>query len=374
MKTPKRNYDTIVIGAGQAGLATGYYLKQRGRSFAILDAHSRTGDSWRKRWDSLNLFTAAKYNDLPGLRFPAPARHYPSKDEMADYLEAYARHFDLPVYQGIQVQGVSREGETYRVEGDGLRLTARHVIVATGAYGQPRLPAWANELSPDIHQLHSSAYHNSQELPPGDVLVVGAGSSGTQIALDLVAERKVWLAGRYTGHIPRFVLGIDVFGLLVRTLFNVDVATRLGRRILHDMKSKGFPVVDIREKEVIQAGVLRTPRVASVEDGKPLLADGRLVEANVVIWATGFRQDFRWIDLPVFDTYGMPQHRRGVVVGEPGLYFVGLPGLYRGKSPLVVGVGDDARYIVSQIATRAADGQTMAERLKLNQTKVPQAQ
>lgn len=358
----RQHFNTIVVGGGQAGLVTGYYLKQQGDDFIILDAGERVGDGWRNRWDSLELFTAAKYNALPGLKFPALDSHYPNKDEMADYLEMYARHFDLPVELGVYVERVYRENKTYIVEGNGQHYTGNNVIIATGAYPKPNIPAFAEKLDPSIQQLHSSEYKNRGQLKHGHVLVVGAASSGTQIALDIVPERRVWLAGRYTGYIPRFFLGIDVFNVLTHTLFNFKVNTWLGQRVKKKMKSKGMPVVDIREKEVIEAGVQRLPRVNDVQDGKPVLDDGRVIDADVVIWATGYCHNYEWIELPIFDKKGMPKHQRGIVESESGFYFVGLPFLWRGKSPLVVGVRDDAKYITDVMVKRSkADHGTVRE-------------
>lgn len=353
MTTQERYYDTIVIGGGQAGLVTGYYLKQKECNFVILEASERIGDCWRKRWDSLELFTAAQYDRLPGLAFPAPDHHYPSKDEMANYLETYAKHFELPVELGIEVEHVRRDGDIYVIQAmDDEELTARNIVIAIGAHPSSYIPQFAQELDSSIQQLHSSNYQNPQQLPDGDVLVVGAGSSGTQIALDIVPYRKVKLAGHYTGFIPRFFLRIDVFGVLIRTVFNFSVDTWLGRKIAQVMTSRGAPVVDIREAKVKQAGVIRVPRVTEAHDGKPVLEDGQILDSDVIIWATGFSHDYRWIELPIFDKHGMPRHYRGVVEDEPGIYFIGLPSMYRGKSPLVCGVSDDAKYIVDKLVAR----------------------
>ncbi|HET6569762.1 MAG TPA: NAD(P)/FAD-dependent oxidoreductase, partial [Rhodothermales bacterium] len=210
--------DTIVIGAGQAGLAAGYYLARRGHDFLILEHNVRLGENWRKRWDSLRLFTPAIYSSLPGMPFPSAPYHLPGKDEVAAYLEAYAARFGLPVRLNTMVNAVRHEGDRFGVYTDGGLLTARNVIVATGAFQTPALPSFAADIDPTITQVHSSGYRNPEQLPPGPVLVVGAGNSGAQIALELAASREVWLAGPDVGHLPRRILGKDLFWWIWRTM------------------------------------------------------------------------------------------------------------------------------------------------------------
>jgi putative flavoprotein involved in K+ transport len=195
-----QSYQTIVIGGGQAGLAAGYFLAQRGNGFAILDEHKRTGEAWRNRWDSLRLFTPSKYNGLPGSPFPKPDFYFPTKDEVADYLEEYAGHLSLPVRHGIKVEALSRSDQGYRLSTSAGSFHARNVIVATGAYQKPYTPAFAGELDPAILQLHSSAYCNPQQVTVQNLLVVGAGNSGVEISLELArAGKRVWLAGSDVG-------------------------------------------------------------------------------------------------------------------------------------------------------------------------------
>ena len=193
---------TVIIGAGQAGLSVGYYLARQGLPFVILEANARVGDTWRQRWDSLRLFTPARFDGLAGMPFPAAGNAFPTKDEMAAYLESYAAHFHLPVRTGLRVQRVSRNGDRYLIEAGPLRLEADHVVVAMATYQQPRVPAFARELSPDIVQLHSSEYRNPGQLRPGAVLIVGAGNSGAEIARELAATHRTWLSGRDVGHVP----------------------------------------------------------------------------------------------------------------------------------------------------------------------------
>ncbi len=356
MKTER--IDTVVIGGGQAGLAAGYYLARQRGDFVILDAYDRTGDSWRKRWDSLRLFTPASFNHLPGMPFPKPTGPFPTKDEMADYLEAYAARFQLPVVLGARVDELARDGDRYRIATGARCLKANHVVVATGAYPTPRVPAFASQLDPAITQIHSVAYRHPGQLRDGTVLVVGAGNSGVEIALDLAPRHNVWLAGRDTGFIPAnfgrlsYEFAVIVFKALMQQL---TVDTPPGRWLVRRAKefTGGHPVVGVTPQDLLQAGVQRVPRVVGVSRGRPVLEDGRVLDVANVIWSTGFVRNYRWIKLPVFDAAGDPIHHRGVVQTEPGLYFVGLPFQSSLLSGLVAGAGADAQYIVKQILLRA---------------------
>ncbi|MGA9532719.1 MAG: NAD(P)/FAD-dependent oxidoreductase [Anaerolineales bacterium] len=350
----KEHFDTVVIGGGQAGLAMGHALRETNRDFVILEAHKRAGDSWRKRWDSLELFTTARDSSLPGLPFPAPSDTLPTKDGMAEYLELYAQKFGLPVQLNTRVKRVYRRGKQYIIETDGRNWTASTVVVATGAFPKQRIPDFAQDLSPAIEQLPSTAYRNRRALDAESVLVVGAGSSGAQIALDLLPRQNVWLAGRYAGYVPSRLFGvIDTFALIRRTAFRIPTRTRVGQKVKEKFLGGGAPIVDIRESDLEQAGIERVPRVQGVRGGMPLLADGRTLDPNAIIWATGYVNDFRWIDLPVFDEDGLPLHNDGAVEGEPGLYFLGLPFMIRGASGLISGVGEDAALLAAQIERRA---------------------
>ncbi|MEJ2597902.1 MAG: NAD(P)/FAD-dependent oxidoreductase [Anaerolineales bacterium] len=344
----KAVYDTIIIGGGQAGLAVGYYLAQQGRDFVILEAHEQIGDSWRRRWDSLKLFTPAKFSSLPGMPFPAEALHYPTKDEMADYLETYARRFNLPVQLGARVERLSREGERFVVASSGQRLTARQVVVATGAYQSPRVPTFAKDLNLAIHQIHTKHYHNPAQLPIGDTLVVGVGNSGGEIAMELAQTRQVWLSGKPTGQLPKpkkFM--INLLWWFLHNATRVD--TRFGRFFKSKMGHKGAPLEGLSEKDFATAGIKRLPKTVGTQDGKPVFEDGSSVDVSSIVWATGFRNDFSWIDLPVFDARGEPVHERGVAVGELELYFTGLHYLYSLSSGLIGGAKRDAGYIAERI-------------------------
>src|SRR5688500_5987926 len=249
-------YTTVVVGAGQAGLAAGYELAARDVDVVIVTSESRVGDNWRRRWDSLRLFTPAQYSGLPGMPFPAPATHLPDKDEVADYLERYAERFDLPVRLDTRVDSLGWEGERYVLRAGGSTIEADNVVVATGPFQRPYIPAVAAKISPSIHQLHSSEYVGPFELPDGPALVVGAGNSGAQIALELARFRKVWLAGRDTGHLPRRLLGRDIFDWIWPLMRRFTIDTRLGRRLRGRM-SGGDALIGIPERTLTTGGVVR---------------------------------------------------------------------------------------------------------------------
>jgi putative flavoprotein involved in K+ transport len=351
---PER-FETVIVGGGQAGLATGYHLARLGRSFVILDEGARVGDPWRGRWDSLRLYTPARYSGLPGWPFPGEPFHYPARDEVADYLEAYAARFELPVRPGIRVDRLSRQGDRFLVAAGYRRFEAANVVVAAGAYHHPRVPGFAAELDPAIRQLHSSAYRRPDQLRDGGVLVVGAGNSGAEIALELSASHPAWLSGRHPGNEParagsRFdrVATPAIWFAFSRVL---SVDNPVGRRLRPKLLTAAAPLARVRRGDLAAAGVERVPRTAGTRDGLPLLEDGRVLEVANVVWCTGFRHDFGWIDLPVFDDDGEPRHDRGVVADQPGLYFVGLFFLSSVTSALVGGVGRDAGHVAAKLAS-----------------------
>jgi len=358
-KAPER-FDVVVIGAGQAGLSVGYYLARRGLRFVILEANQRVGDTWRRRWDSLRLFTPARYDGLVDMPFPAPARTFPTKDAMADYLEAYAKHFALPVRTGVKVDRLSRRGARYLVEVGEHRLEADNVVVAMANYQTGRVPGFAGELDPDIVQIHSSDYRNPAQLKKGGVLIVGAGNSGSEIALEAARAHQTWMSGRDTGHIPFRINGFAGRNFLVHVVLRLvfhrllTVKTPIGRKIRPKIVSQGGPLIRVRPEDLAAAGVERVPKTVGARDGSPILEDGRVLDVANVIWCTGFHPDFSWIDLPIFGARGEPLHERGIATGEPGLSFVGLHFLYAFSSTMIHGVGRDARYVADRIAARAA--------------------
>ncbi|HSJ65224.1 MAG TPA: NAD(P)-binding domain-containing protein [Gemmatimonadaceae bacterium] len=343
-------FETIVIGAGQAGLAVGHHLAAHDLDFVLLTEDARIGDNWRRRWDSLRLFTPARYSALPGMPFPAPATHLPDKDEVAAYLERYAERFDLPIRPGTRVDTLERSGERWVVRANGRVMEATDVVVATGAFQRPRVPPLAARLSSGIHQVHSSAYRNPWSLPDGPVLVVGAGNSGAQIALELARFRKVWLAGRDTGHLPRRMLGRDLFDWIWPLMARITIDSRLGRR-MHERTRRGDALVGIPERTLREAGIRRVGRVDEERGGLPV-ADQTVLEPAAIVWCTGFEPDFGWIGASTGST-GVPDHHRGVATTVPGLHFAGLRFQHTLTSSLIGGVGADAAYIASVIAARA---------------------
>jgi putative flavoprotein involved in K+ transport len=347
--------DTAIIGGGQAGLAMAYYLTRAGIDYLILDSGPGFGASWRQRWDSLRLFTPGKFDALPGIPFPIADFDMPTKDQAAAYLEAYAADLRPPVRFNSQVLSLTSHDGTFSLTTSGNIYAARRVIVATGAYQQPYVPAFAADLSPSTVQLHTSAYKNPGQIPQGDVLVVGAGNSGAEIAVELAqAGRQVWLAGRNVGRIPAdragMLLGGRPFWWLISRLLSVD--TPLGRRLGRVMPYRGTPLIGLKPQAIPQAGVKRVGRVAGVRDGRPALDDGQIHNVSAVVWATGYRPNFSWIKLPIFDAYGFPRHDRGSVPAVPGLYFIGLPFQRSMTSSLLGGVGADARYLGARLGTR----------------------
>lgn len=349
MTSPER-FETVVVGGGQSGLAMGHYLARRGGDFVILDAETRIGDAWRSRWDSLRLFTPAAHSSLPGMPFPAPKNYYPTKDEMADYLEEYAGKFGLPVRLGRRVESVSRRGGGFSLRAGDELYEAENVVVASGPYRRPRAPGFAARLDARLMQIHSSEYRNPGQLPEGDVLVVGAGNSGAEIAVELAASRRVHLSGRDVGSLPAGFLKSRVFWWILDHVLTVD--TRLGKKIAEDDRRRGDPLIRLDARSIASAGIERVPRVEGVMDGKPALGDGRTLEVSGVVWATGFGPDFAWIEPDVFDEDGYPVHRRGMSE-VAGLYFLGLPFLHTPTSAMIRGVGKDARHIAECISPPA---------------------
>ena len=324
----------------------------------ILDANERIGDAWRKRWDSLRVFTPARFNGLPGMPFPGPRHSFPGKDEVAAYLEAYAARFELPIQTATRVDRLSKNGDGFEVAAGDRRWQADNVVVAMATDQVPWIPPFAGELDPDIVQLNSGNYRNPSQLDAGPTLVVGAGNSGAEIALDIAPLHQTWLSGRHPGHIPFRIerrAGRVLVPFVIGFAFHriVTVRTPIGRRIRPKLLSQGKSLIRTKPKDLVAAGVERVPRVAGVQDGFPLLEDGRVLEVSNVMWCTGFRPDFSWIDLDIFGAAEdpiEPVHERGVIASEPGLYFVGLFFLYAGSSELLRGVGRDAEHVVDHLA------------------------
>ena len=362
VENDSHRFDVVVIGAGQAGLAAGYYLKQHGLDFVILDERTRVGDIWRSRWDSLRMFTPAKYDALPGMKFPLPWHQYPTAQQMADYLEAYVERMSLPVRTGVKVDGLwpsNDSGDGFVVTAGDRRFEAAQVVVATGTQDRPRIPDFAGQLDPRINQIHSSEYLRPSQLKDGGVLIIGAGNSGAEIALETSLEHKVILSGSDPGQIPfridRWLRRVVTPILWFTANHVLTLKTPPGRKVGPFVRSgHGGPVVRVKRSDLNAAGVERIyGKTVGVRNGLPLLDDGRVIDMPNVIWCTGFRSDFDWIHLPLAATDEYPEQNRGVVPSVPGLYFIGLPFLYSFSSMLTGGVGRDAEHIARHIVSAA---------------------
>jgi putative flavoprotein involved in K+ transport len=350
MSGTTRHAEVIVVGGGQAGMAAGCYLSRAGIPFLILDAGTRAGEAWQQRWDTLELFTPAHYSSLPGMRFPGSPGHYPGKDEVAGYLEAYARSFALPVRYNTRVTSLERAAGGYRLHTSAGRYEAGQVIVATGAYQRPFVPPIAGKLSGEVTQLHSAAYRNPGQIPGGEVLVVGAANSGAQIAADLAGTHQVWLSrGARIRRLPRRILGIPIHALGDRLgLIPAPFGTWRGRT------QRGDLLVGPSLRQLARRHGIRLAGRATRAEGRTVtFADGQALEVTAVVWATGYRSDYSWIHLPVLGPDGLPRHNRGITE-SPGLYFLGMHNQYSRGSSLIHWVRHDAAYIVDQVRAHAA--------------------
>jgi putative flavoprotein involved in K+ transport len=359
--------DTLIIGAGQAGLSAAYHLRAAGRECLVIDANERVGDNWRRHWDSLRLYSPAGWDGLPGLPFPAPRWSFPTKDDVADYLKTYAGTFELPVRGGVRVTSLTADEDGYRVEHEAGVFEAANVIIATGTFGlTPKIPAMADELDPRIVQLHSSEYKNPDQLQPGPVLVVGASHSGGDIAYELAATHEVILSGRDTGQIP-FQLDKPSFRFFWPIMFFafgrvLSRRTPMGRKEMNLIRHHGGPLLRVKRADLAAAGVERvTDRTTGVAGGLPVVGDDRIVEVANIVWCTGFVHDLDWIKLPIAGDDGWPIERRGVVESAPGLYFTGLSFQSSMRSMLVGGAGADAAYVVKHLTRHRQARQTRSE-------------
>ena len=346
--------EAVVIGAGQAGLASAYELALRGVKHVVLEAGSEVGDQWRNRWDSLRLFTPARFDSLPGSKFPAPPDSFPDKNQLADYLQEYAREHQLPIRTGVRALSLERSGESYRLDTSAGPIIAEHVVVATGYQG-PKVPEFAVDITPEIRQVHASGYKNASQLI-GEVLVVGAGTSGVEIAIEAArAGFKTVLAGRGTGAIPPIFYAFQgkFFWFYANKI--ASVRTPMGRRMKPLVLHHGAPLIRVTMREALAAGVERAARVTAIDGGFPVCDGGRKLQPQTIVWCTGFTRDYSWIRFPVTGPDGYPKHTGGVAEGENGLYFMGLPFQTRLASGLIGGQGPDAAFVAETIATRLAE-------------------
>ena len=345
--TSTKHRDVVVVGGGQAGLAIGHYLAQQGTDFTILEAASEPASAWRERWDSLRLFTSARYDSLPGMEFPGDPDRYPTRDEVADYLTDYVRHFDLPIELNSRVRAVRRQNDGYLAELDDRAYEARQVVIATGPFQVPFVPAIADGLDEDVVQMHSTSYRSPESLPDGRVLVVGGGNTGFQIAEELAASREVHLAvGSRQTPLPQRVLGRDLFWYLDATgLIRKTTASRIGKL----MRKREDTLIGSNPRRARRHGIELHGRAVAATGSTVGFADGADLDVRGVVWATGFRVDHSWIDAPVFDENGRAVHDRGVTT-SPGLYFLGQLWQHTRGSALLGWVKDDAAYIAEKVA------------------------
>ncbi len=356
----REHLNTLVIGGGQAGLAVGFHLKRAGIPFLIVDANQRTGDSWRHRWDSLRLFTPNRFNSLPGMPIPGADWGFPTKDELADYLESYASHFGLPIRHGVRVEHLAREGDRFVARARDEVYEAENVVVAMANFQKPKYPGFADDLDPSIVQLHVADYENPRQLQDGDVLVVGMGNSGAEIAKELIQDRRVFISGEPSAVQPFRPEGLSgrlLMPFVGPVILNrvLTTSTPMGRKARSKTLHKAAPLLRVKPKDLIAAGVERVGRTVGVVGGYPQTEDGMTLDVANVVWCTGFEPGFSWIDLPVFDDQGDVVHNRGVVESEPGVYFVGLKFLYSFLSDTLLAIGRDSGHVVDHLTARRTE-------------------
>jgi putative flavoprotein involved in K+ transport len=341
------HFEVVVIGGGQAGLAMGYDLRQQGRRFVIFERNDSIAPAWRERWDSLTLFTPRRYSALPGQPFPGDPDRYPTRDEVISYLERYAETLELPIELNSEVRKLSREADRFVLEIDGRTIAADQVVVATGPFQTPFVPKLAEQLDPEVWQFHSTGYSQPSDVPEGTVLVVGGGNTGFQIAKELSATHKAVLSvGSKQKPLPQRIAGRDLFWWLTKThILFTTVESRLGSKLQHRDTLIGSSPRELKRRY----GVELKPRATAASAGTVTFEDGSELEVDAVIWATGYRPDYSWIDLPIFDESGRLRHRRGVT-DVPGLSFLGLTWQWTRGSALIGWVKDDAKFLAERIA------------------------
>ena len=340
-----RHLDVLVIGAGQAGLTIGYYLRQAGLRFLILDGADQVGSAWAQRWDSLVLFTPRRYNAMPGLAFDGDPDREPTRDEVIGYLRRYATDLDLPVVLKSPVTSLDTRDGRFAAETPNRTIFADQVIVAAGPFQKPRIPAFASSAGEDVYQTHSTGYRRPSDLPPGQIVVVGGGNTGYQIAEELARDRKVVLAvGSRQTPLPRRLLGRQIFWWGTKLgVLKVSLESRLGKRL-----SQRETLIGSNPRKAKRLGIVLKPRTVAASGRTIRFADGSQTEADAIIWATGYDPDYSWIKPPVVDANGRVRHRRGVT-DQSGLYFLGLTWQHTRGSALLGFVSDDARYISEQV-------------------------
>jgi putative flavoprotein involved in K+ transport len=344
-----RGYDVLVIGAGQAGLTVGYYLRQAGLRFLIVDGAEQVGSAWAERWESLVLFTPRRLNAMPGLPFEGDPDREPTRDEVIDYLGRYATELELPVALRTPIRALDHREGRYVAESPAGTFEAGQVIVATGPFQRPRIPEFAASVAADVDQAHSTGYRRPDDVPPGRVVVVGGGNTGYQIAEELAAGHQVVLAvGSRQTPLPLRFLGRQIFWWGTKLgVLSVSVESRIGKRL-----SQRETLIGSNPRKARRLGIDLKPRAVSASGRTVRFADGTESDADAIIWATGYQPDYSWIKLPVVDAGGRVRHRRGVT-DRAGLFFLGLTWQHTRGSALLGFVADDARYVSEQVAARA---------------------
>lgn len=341
----------MVIGAGQAGLSMGYYLMQTSLSFIILDNHAAIGEVWRKRYDSLVLFTPRAYSSLPGLALEGDPSGFPTKDEIADYLERYAKTFDLPIHLNCHVQKVAKDNGLFTITTNKSDIKTKQVVVATGPFQTPNIPPFAKKLPNYVVQLHSSKYKNPAQLNEGSVLVVGGGNSGGQIAVEVSQHHETYLSiGPKIRFLPLTIAGRSIFWWFDK--LGVLQASRdswIGKKV----QSQPDPIFGYELKEKIKNHAVKLKsRTKSIMQNEIEFEDLSTIRVENVIWATCFRRDYSWIDIKnLVDVNGDVKHHRGITEID-GLYLLGIPWQHRRGSALLLGVGEDAAFIAKNLLSK----------------------
>ena len=317
---PQGSYEVLVIGAGQAGLTLGYYLRQAGVRFLIVDAADQVGSAWAQRWDSLVLFTPRRYNAMPGLSFNGDLDQEPTRDEVIDYLHRYATEFDLPIQLNSTVTALHHADGRYVAELATGTIQADQVVVATGPFQRPRVPDFASSVASDVYQIHSSGYRRPSDLPPGRVVVVGGGNTGYQIAEELAADHRCRPRGGLTAASAAATAAraADLLVAHQARMQRITIDSRLGRRLRERETLIGSSPAKAKRQ-----GITLKPRALEASGRVVRFADGTSVEADAIIWATGYRVRLLLDPTPIVDEQGRLRHRRGVT-DQPGLYFLGL--------------------------------------------------
>ncbi|MGY4713612.1 flavin-containing monooxygenase [Bacillus amyloliquefaciens] len=341
-------YDTIVIGAGQAGISVGYYLKKSKQKFIILDKSHEVGESWKNRYDSLVLFTSRMYSSLPGMPLEGDKHGLPSKNEIAAYLKKYVERFEIPIQLRTEVISVQKLKNYFLIRTSREEYQTKNLVMAAGPFHTPNIPSISRDVADHIHQLHSSQYKHSKQLAPGNVLVVGGGNSGAQIAVELSKERVTYLAcSNKPAYFPLWIGKRSIFWWFDKLgVLHASHTSILGKFI----QKKGDPIFGYELKHAIrQKKIILKQRVIAGKQNEIIFKDSSSLEVNNIIWATGFKNPLCWMKIEgVLDKEGRIIHHRGVSAVE-GLYFIGLPWQHRRGSALLQGVGNDAEYIVKQM-------------------------